>query len=283
MRKQILVLCILGNLLLSGCAAGSANSKNNSGAIAKGASPSAVQLEIAVPDASHVVKMRVFLVLLDSSRSYKDYEAAIAGLLSAVRSLGPGDRFVIARINGHLDPKDLILIDSVTKTLPNEIFTASMNIDQWRNKRRALDAAWQRTAENVRTISLVLQRLRGANTMLRTDVHGGVKYSASWLNSQPGDEKYLIVCSDLEHDTGSPTFAPPAGAVEVSNLRVKLHFISYKDDQHWKTVEAAWSKYFSRAAGFEILDSGRSTSAEIVPLSVVPRQLPNPLQTRSVN
>lgn len=281
MSKQTLTLFVLGSLLLSGCASGGANSKNDSNAVAKGASPSAAPPEATVTNAGQVVKGRVFLVLLDSSRSYKDYEAAIAGLLSTVRNLGPGDRFVVARINGHLDPKDFILIDSVTNTLPNEIFTASMNIDQWRNKRRVLEAEWQRAAENVQTVSLVLQRLKGANTMLRTDLHGAVKYSVSWLNSQPGDEKYLIVCSDLEHDTGSPTFAPPSSAVEVSKLRVKLHFISYKESQHWQVVETAWSKYFSRTAGFEMLDSGRSSSSEIVRPSVVPRQLPNPLQTRS--
>jgi hypothetical protein len=228
-------------------------------------------------------KQRIILVLLDSSKSYKDYEAAIQGLLSALNNLGPRDRIVIARTAEHFDPKDFILLDASTRKLSDEILSASRNIQEWGKKQHELEAAWQRVTENVVTISQVLIRLKGANTMLKTDLHGAVEYSVGWLNSQPGEEKILIVCSDLEHDTGRPTFAPPANLPDVKSLRVNLHFISHKNSQHWKQIEGQWGKYFSGAAGFEMLDSGRSSSALIISASAVPRQVPNPLKRGSEN
>jgi hypothetical protein len=175
------------------------------------------------------------------------------------------------------------VLSASARKLDDQVFTAARNLEEWREKRRALEAAWQKPVENMKTIGSVLQELQGANSSTRTDLYGALEYSFDWLSSQLGDEKYLIICSDLEHDTGNPTFNPPANVPDLGSRRVKLLFVSYGNSLHWKTLDAAWRNYFSRAASFEMLDSGRSSGATIVPPSAVPRQLANPLQTRNEN
>jgi hypothetical protein len=66
--------------------------------------------------------------------------------------------------------------------------------------------------------------------------------------------------------------------VNVQNLRVRLLFISYGNNQHWKKIETEWRHYFSGAAAFEMLDSGRSLNAIFSP-NLVPRKLPSLLST----
>jgi len=283
MSKLLVTVYVLGTLMLGGCASESANPKNENSSVLQSASPLPHTAGMPIHDIASATKSRLFLVLLDSSKSYKDYEAAIQGLLSAVRNLGPGDRLVIARITGKIDPKDFILLDASTPPHRAEILTSSRNIDEWRKKQRELDNVWQQVVENVKTLTLGLQHLKGANSAGRTDLHGAIEYSTTWLNSQPGDEKTLIIFSDLEHDIGKPTFDPPVSQPDVNNLRVELFFISYRDGQHWKTMETAWKRYFNHAAGFEMLDSGRSPSAAMIPPNAMPRQLPSPFQTRSAS
>jgi hypothetical protein len=118
------------------------------------------------------------------------------------------------------------------------------------------------------------------NTAELTDLYGALEYSVLWLNEQPGLERTLIVCSDLENDTGKPTFAPPTKSLDASRVNVKLLFVTYGDADHWSSIEPAWRTYFSGAASFAMLDSGRAATAMIAP-STTPRKLDHPFLARS--
>ena len=224
-------------------------------------------------------KLRLFLILLDFSKSYKDYNAVIQSLISELNDLGPGDRFVLARIPGEVDPKDFVLIDISLNKHPDGIFIRTKNLNQWRKNRRDLEIIWRNVSESSKTIVATLRSLRGANTGTRTDLHGAIPYSVRWANSQNAAEVTVIFCTDLEHDMGSPTFAPPTTPVDIRNLNVKLLFITYRNHAHWQKLETSWGAYFAGAASFEILDSGRSVNAIFSP-SLVPRTLPSLLSAR---
>ena len=225
-------------------------------------------------------RLPLSLVVVDFSRSYEDYEKVLKALSAELKDLGPGYRFVLARIPSKLDPKDFVLIDASVDKPADEIFTPSTNRNEWRRKTRALEVSWRQVNETSNTIASALQKLRGGNTGTRTDLHSVITYSVQWLRSQDSVEPTLILCTDLEHDTGVPTFAPPARHVDVSNLRVRLLFVTYKNNEHWEKLESEWRKYFNSAAAFEILDSGRSAGAIFTP-SQVPRKLPSLLSNLS--
>jgi hypothetical protein len=198
----------------------------------------------------------------------------LKALSAELKDLGPGDRFVLARIPSRLDPKDFVLLDASMDKPADEIFTPSKTLNEWRRKTHALEVAWRHVSESSNTIASVLQKLQGANTGTRTDLHSAIAYSVRWLHSQDAVEPTLIICTDLEHDTRVPTFAPPATHVDVSDLRVRLLFVTYRNNEHWEKLESEWRKYFNGAAALEILDSGRSVD-EIFTPSQVPRKLPS--------
>lgn len=227
--------------------------------------------------------MRLFLAVFDSSKSYKDHAAAIRGLAEAIKNLGPGDRLILARLNEKLDPKNFMIVDGewVANKPDEAIFKPTKNVEEWRKRQRKLDTAWQEAEESSQKLTSILKQEESANTALQTDLHGALEYSALWLNEQPGVEKTLIVFSDLENDTGKPSFDPPSKLLDVSKVHVKLLFVTYQDARHFQKIEAAWRKYFSAAASFAILDSGRSPTAMIAP-SATPRNLaPPPVLQRS--
>jgi hypothetical protein len=269
MRKLLTLTLALSCFLLTACLTDLV-SRQDPGQ----AQPKPVTIQVSTTDA----RSRVFLVVVDFSKSYRDFEAVINSLISELKDLGPGDRFVLARIPAALDPKDFVLIDASMIKPSDEIFLPSKNLNQWRRKRRVLDDAWRRAFESSKTIAAELQKLRGANTGTKTDLHGAIPYSVRWLNSQSAVEATLIICSDLEHDTGASTFTPPETLVNAQNLRIRLLFISYGNSQHWKKIENDWKRYFNGAAAFEMLDSGRSPNAIFSPNSV-PRTLPSLLST----
>jgi hypothetical protein len=233
--------------------------------------------EASVTQATHVKSpknQRLFLVVLDFSSSYSDYENVLQALIAELKDLGPGDRFVLARIPGRLNPKDFVLIDASTDKPADEIFTPSTNLNEWRRKTAVLEIAWREVSKSSQTISSVLQKLHGANKGTSTDLYSAVIYGVRWLHSQDAVEPTLIICTDLEHDLGTPTFAPPATKVDVSDLRVRLLFVTYRNNQHWEKLETEWRKYFGDAADLEILDSGRSAN-EIFTPSQMPHKLPS--------
>jgi hypothetical protein len=258
---KLLLITLISCFLLCGCH----HSSSDSGTTVN--KESATQVK-------NPKKLRLFLVILDFSSSYTDYENVLKALRAGLKDLGPGDRFVLARIPGRLDPKDFVLIDVSTDKPADEIFIPSKNHNEWRRKTQALDAAWHEVSKSSHTISFVLQKLQGANTGTRTDLHSAITYGVRWLHSQDAVEPTLIICTDLEHDLGTPTFAPPATRVDVSNLRVRLLFVTYRNIKHWEKLETEWRKYFAGAAALEILDSGRSAD-EIFTPSQVPRKLPS--------
>ena len=276
MKKIFLLTPILVCLSLSAC------EQKNSKTLGTALSASRVQPAVAEVSSNDERKLRLFLILLDFSKSYKDYNAVIQALISELNDLGPGDRFVLARIPGEVDPKDFVLIDLSLKRPADEIFIRSKNLNQWRKNRRDLEIIWRRVSESSKTVVPPLQSLRGANTGTKTDLHGAIPYSVRWANSQNAAEVTLIFCTDLEHDMGSPTFAPPTTPVDVRNLNVKLLFITYRNNAHWQKLETSWKTYFAGAASFEILDSGRSVNAIFSPSSV-PRALPSLVSARPAN
>ena len=276
MNKLLILTLILGCLSLNDCEPKNSKTPNNASSTLA-AQPTAPQVS-----SRDERKVRLFLVLLDFSRSYEDYEAVIRDLISELNELGPGDRFVLARIPGELDPKEFILVDAPMAKPANEIFVPSVNLHQWQRKRRDLDISWRRVSEKSKTIAATLKTLQGANTGIRTDLHGAIPYSVRWLNSQSADTITLIICTDLEHDLGSPTFDPPTTPVNVLNLNVRLMFVTYRNNAHWQKIETSWRNYFAGAASFEMLDSGRSVNAMFSPSSI-PRTLPSLLAARPAN
>ena len=276
MRTFFLLTLILVSLSLYAC-----EPKNST---TPGTAPSASRSQPAAVEVSRKDerKLRLFLVLLDFSKSYKDFEAVIQALISELDDLGPGDRFVLARILGEVDPKNFVLLDVSLKNPADQIFVPTKNLNEWRKNRRDLEIVWRRVSQSSKTVVTTLQSLRHANTGTKTDLHGAIPYSVSWADSQNAGEVTLIIATDLEHDMGSPTFAPPTTPIDVRNINVRLLFITYRNNAHWQKLETSWRNYFAGAASFDMLDSGRSVNAIFSP-SLVPRELPSLLSTRPAN
>ncbi len=282
MNKHIILCFAAAAILLTQCAclikpvkSSSVDSSTSSKASQPGTSSHRTHRMVTVPT-------RLFLAIFDSSTSYKDYHAAIRGLIDALPNLGPGDQLFIARITEKLNPKDFAIVDGEwSANKPDEnIFIPTKNIQEWRKRQQSLDSLWQEADDSSHQVAAALESRKTANTALLTDLHGALEYSALWLNEHPAAEKTLIVLSDLEHDTGKPSFDPPAKSLEMSQVQVKLLYVSYRDAEHWEKLESAWRKYFSGARIFTMLDSGRSASALIAP-NKTPRKLDHPFLTRT--
>jgi hypothetical protein len=230
------------------------------------------------------VPARLFLVIFDSSTSYKDYEAAIQGLIDALSNLGPGDQLVVARITEKLNPRDFTIVDGEwSANKPDEnIFKPTNKIQQWKKRQQSLEALWQEADDSSQQVTAALENTKTTHTAPLTDLHGALEYSALWLNERSAAEKTLIVFSDLENDTGKPSFDPPAKSLDLSEVHVKLLYVSYRDAEHWQKIESAWRKYFSGARSFTMFDSGRSATALIDP-NKTPRNLDHPFLTRTVD
>lgn len=218
---------------------------------------------------------RFFLVLLDSSVSYKDYEAALRGLSAASDHLRPGDRFALARVNEKVVPKDFIILNTSSDKLAADLLVPPKTIAEWRDKNKRLAKAWGEVDAHRKIIAAALQKLQGANTAKLTDLHEALRYAIPLLNDQTHEDKVLLVCSDLEHDTGKPTFKPPATPFDVARLHVRLLFVP-GNTQHLTRLETDWKKYFSHAKSFGLFDSGRSPAGVVIPPSSVLRGHPMP-------
>jgi hypothetical protein len=234
--------------------------------------PSAVAVR---PALGATANSRFFLVLLDSSVSYKDYEAALRGLSAALNNLRPGDQFALARVNEKVVSKNFVILNTSSGKLDADLLVPPKTISEWQDKNKRLAKAWGEVDAHRRIIAAALQKLQGANTAKLTDLHEALRYSIPYLNDQTHEEKALLVCSDLEHDTGKPTFKPPATPLDVARLHIKLLFVP-GNTQHLARLEADWKKYFGRAKTFGLFDSGRSPAGVVIPPSSVPRRHPMP-------
>jgi hypothetical protein len=104
-----------------------------------------------------------------------------------------------------------------------------------------------------------------------------LRYGALWLRGEPGDEKILIVASDLEQNfEGQKTTEPPPTLLDFKGVRTRLLWITY-NEKRWGGMESHWRQYFQQcgAAEFKIFDSGRSAPATAIEPSSVPRQVPD--------
>jgi hypothetical protein len=281
MNRHLFLCFAAAAILLTQCAClipvkrSSTDSSTSSKASQPGTPTRRVHKMVTVP-------ARLFLVIFDSSTSYKDYKAAIEGLIDALPNLGPGDQLVVARITEKLNPKDFTIVDGEwsANTPDEDIFKPTKKIQEWKTRQQSLDALWQEADDSSQEVTVALEGRKSANTAMLTDLHGALEYSALWLNEREAAEKTIIVLSDLENDTGTPSFDPPAKSLDLSQVQVKLLYVSYRDAQHWGKIESAWRKYFSRTRSFTMLDSGRSASALIAP-NKTPRKLDHPFLTRT--
>ncbi len=213
MKTLTLATVIVAGCLLLNCADAPANN----------ATPLAATG--VAPGAAATANSRFFLILLDSSTSYKDYGAALQGLNAALNHLRPGDRFALARINEKVEPKNFIILKTDSGQLAADLLVPPKTVTEWKEKNERLAQAWRPIDGQRPIIAAALQKLRGANTAKLTDFHEALRYAVRFLNDQPQDEKVLLVCSDLEHDTGKPTFKPPATPLAVAQLHVRLLFV----------------------------------------------------------
>jgi len=252
---------------------------NNNKPAVESNTPKQTARQVADSTRTTVPPTRLFLVVLDSSKSYKDHTAALQGLVNAIANLGPGDQLILARITERLDPKDFVIIDGQwsTNKPDEEVFKPTKNIAEWQKRQRILEAAWQEAENSSQKLVSILEREKTQNTAPLTDLYGALEYGALWLKEQPSAEKTLIVLSDLENDKGRPTFDPPLKSLDLRNIHIKLLFVTYRNADHWTRLESAWRKFFSNAASLTMLDSGRSPMAMISP-SKTPRTLQHPFQ-----
>jgi len=246
-----------------------------SDATVKSAPPPVSSAGAPAPTPGATANSRFFLALLDTSVSYKDYDAALRGLAAARNHLRPGDRFALARINERVDPKNFVILTTSSDKLAADLLVPPKTIAEWQDKNKRLAKAWGEVDNHHKIIAAALQKLQGANTARRTDLHEAIRYAVRLLNDQAHEEKVLLVCSDLEHDTGRPTFKPPATPLDVAKLRVKLLFVP-GNTRHLTQLEMDWKNYLSRAKSVEVFDSGRSPAGVVIPVSKVPRTHPMP-------
>jgi hypothetical protein len=268
--KQLMIVYLLCSLLPGH---GAVNGQAFSGKT--GATRSDSERKPGVP--AIALKSRTILVLLDMSPPYRDYQTALAQLVAATENLGPGDRLQVMLIAGNFTPQENRYLTTPMPVADRRLFIPTRNIQLWRRNQAELDVIWKKTVKNAKATALNLQRLNGRNRSQVTNLWGALTYGALWLRGEPGDEKILIVASDLEQNfERQKTTEPPPTLLDFKGVRARLLWITY-NDKRWKGMESHWRQYFqqSGAVEFNILDPGRSTPAIAIAPSSVPRQVPD--------
>lgn len=276
MKTNLMTFCVLCSLLFGGVA------KSGHTSSGKTSITNRDQLrKIVAPPVATVtsipLKSRTILVLLDTSSPYADYQTALSQLIAATKNLGPGDRLQVMLIAGQFKPQTNRFLTAQMPAAAGTLFIPTKNITQWRRNQAELDAKWRETERLAKDTALNLQRLNGQNRSQVTNLWGALRYGALWLRGEPGDEKNLIVASDLEQDfERQKTTDPPPTLLDFKGVRARLLWVTY-NDKRWSRMESHWRQYFQQCevAELKMFDSGRSTPTTAIEPSSIPRRVPD--------
>jgi len=277
--KQLMVVCVLCGLTGWLAGPGVVNGQALSGkkSVASHRKGNKVESQAAPAAPATALKSRAILVLLDMSPPYRDYQTALAQLIAATGNLGPGDHLQVMLIAGEFRPENNRYLTAPMPVAEAKLFLPTKNIQIWRQNQAKLDAVWKQTEKNAKDAALNLQKLHGQNRSSVTNLWGALRYGSLWLRGAPGDEKILVVASDLEQDfERQKTTEPPPTLLDFKGVRTRLLWITY-NDKRWDRMESHWRQYFQQcgAAEFRMLDAGRSAPATAIEPSSVPRRVPD--------
>ncbi len=274
--KRLMIVCMLSSLFSCQITVnGQALSAKTGAASRVPARNKGVSVAAAAP--AVILKSRTILVLLDMSPPYRDYQTALAELIAAAKHLGPGDHLQVMLIAGEFSPKTNRYLTAPMPVADARLFIPTKNIRQSRQNQAKLDAIWKQTEQNAKDVAINLQRLHGQNRSQVTNLWGALRYGSLWLRGAPGDEKFLVVASDLEQNfERQKTTEPPPTLLDFKGVRARLLWITYNEKQ-WNGMESHWRQYFQQcgAVEFKMFDAGRSAPAIAIEPSSIPRQVPD--------